>query len=83
MDECERALLLVIHNADEHPSRMSFRIQFLYIREVFQGLRVFEGVAIQDGLSLDDLLDGQLDLLHVQGIGDVRHGDDLGRHVAR
>jgi hypothetical protein len=37
-----------------------------------QGLGVLEGVAVLDGLALDDPFDGELDLLHVQGVGDVR-----------
>ena len=60
----------------------SIFLQFLDPRIVVERLRILEGVLVQNRLPLDDLLYRKLDLLHCQGVGNVRDGNDLGGHMA-
>jgi len=50
---------------------------------IIQGFGVPECILIQHFLAMNHLFYCQLHLFHVEGIGDVWHGDDLRRNVAR
>ena len=57
--------------------------QFGPIGEKIQGLGISQGVLVGNGQSVNHLAYGQFHLFHVQGVGNVVHGKDLGRHVTR
>jgi hypothetical protein len=58
----------------------------LEIGEIFveiQGLGIHQGIPVEHRPSMDQVGNGALHLLHVQGIGDVRYRNDFCRYMAR
>ena len=56
--------------------------EFRDIPEEIQGFGVFQGVLVFHLFAFDHFFHGQFHLFHVQGIGNIRAFNDLGRHMA-